>query len=333
MRYFNTILSGILLTCAAFAQEVELFRGWTDNLEAAKKEAKGRQCFLLIAFLGPNWCEYSDKLEEEVLSQKAFKNLLKRKFVFVRVDIPENLEEKNCSEKELRKKYNVEECPCIVLATSEGEIIAKLDYLPITCSHFASYIRQICNDYNQLNQLSKLELRQMKVDEIKHFYTCAGRLADTACKKILLNQGLKVDRGPYFLVEKYGNLLASGTVSSRTLNRLRNRIVARDPQNKQGYQRKLALIDFELREGKKTSNQVIQPLVRYLSEFGSKDLENAWKLEMKISQYLFSRNQVEEALKHAQLSLEVAPKKAQKDIVKSIEYLQKVTENSHRNRS
>lgn len=322
MRFINRIVAGLLLTCGIFAQEIEPLQGWTDNLKAAQAEAQERSCPLLIAFLGPNWCEYSDKLEEEILTQKAFSDQLKEDFVFVRIDIPEDFDEGDYFGKSLKEKYGVEECPSVVMATGEGEAIAKLDYLPITCSHFASYVKQVYSDYMRVSHLARRELRQMKADEIQHLYARAGRLADTTFKQALMKQGLKVDRGPYFLVEEYGNLLASGAVSERKLNRLRSRVVARDPQNEQGCLRKLALIDFQTRTEGKTPEQVIQPLVQYLTEFGPKDPENAWRLEMKISQYLFSRNQIESALKHAKLCYDLAPKEAQKEIAQSIEYLQ-----------
>lgn len=317
MRFF----AGLILTICCFSGET--FEGWVDTLESAQKVAHARHCPILIAFLGPNWCKFSDKLEEEILSQEAFKERLGEEMVFVKIDIPEDFEEKNFYGKGFKEAYGVEECPCVVLADENGAAIAKLEYLPITCHQFASNVQQLLSDYKRVSHLDKKELKQLKIDEIKHLYARAGHLADATFKQVLMDQGLKVDRGPYFLVEKYGSMLASGTVSERKLKRMRKKVVSRDPKNQQGCLRRLALIDFEASDGAQTPESVIEPLVQYLHQFGSKDKENAWRLELKISQYLYGKDRIEEALKHAKLSYQLAPPLAQKEIAHSIDYLEK----------
>lgn len=322
MKFLHIGMLGFLLQFAAMAHEIELVEDWTDHFLRAKEEAQKRHCALLIAFLGPNWCEHSDQLENEILSQKEFKDQLGEQFVFVRVDIPEDFDQKTYFGKTLKEKYGVEECPTIVIITENGKLIAKLDNLPITCQQLIAQVKQLQSDYQRFVVLNQKELRNMKVDEIQHLYARAGHLADATFKQALMKQGLKIDRGPYFLVEKYGNLLASGLASERQLIRLRNRVIARDPQNERGCLRKLALIEFESRSEGKLPGEVIEPLIQYLKAFGCRDSEHAWQLEMKISQYLFSCDQIHEALKHARLSFDSAPEEAQKEIAHSIEYLQ-----------
>lgn len=321
MRVFNVLFAVFFLTCSGFA-EVDELMGWVDSVEAAQKVAKQRDLPLLIAFLGPNWCNFSDTLEEEILSQEVFARLLECEAILVKIDIPEDFEKSNYYGKELKEAFYVDECPCLVLADINMKSIAKLDYLPVTCDHFVRYVKQIMGDYNRMSHLARSELKQMKVDELQHLYARAGHLADVTFKKALMKQGLKVDRGPYFLVEQYGNLLASGTASDRELKKIRRKVYVRDPFNKQGYLRKLAMIDFKTKIGSKTPEEVIAPLISYLQQFGPKDPENAWKLEMKISQFLFSKNQIEGALKHAKLSFDKAPPEAKSEIAQSIEYLQ-----------
>lgn len=321
MRIFNILFVAMVVTCSGFSQ-IEPLKGWMDNVEDAQREAKERNLPLLIAFLGPNWCSFSDELEEEILSQKGVTELLGKEMILVKIDIPEDFEESHYYGKELKESFHIDECPSLVLTDSQTHPIAKLNYLPVTPEHFVRYVKQIMGDYERVSHLARRELKQMKVDEIKHLYARAGHLADITFKKALMKQGLKVDRGPYFLVEKYGSLLASGTASERKLRKIRNKVLARDPENEQGCLRKLALIDFESRIDEKTPEEVVAPLISYLRDFGPKDPENAWKLEMKISQYLFSKNKIEGALKHARLSYDSAPDNAKREIAQSIEYLQ-----------
>ncbi len=339
MVYFKHIFISALFAVSGFAsvekrvhfsQEVEVnenipLEGWFDDFADAQKAAQDQQKPLLIAFLGPNWCPFSDKLEAEILGDTVFTKILKKDVILFKVDIPEDFEQESFVGHELKQQYDVDECPSIVLVDPKGQEIAKLEYLPIESDAFAGYIKQILADYERVSHLEKNQIRQMKIDELQYFYTRAGHLADETFKRVLLNQGLKVDKGSYFLLEQYGHMLASGHFKERKLKRVRNKILARDPKNELGCRRKLALLDFEaLASVKKSTNTetVIQPIVDYLQKFAANDEDNVWQLEMKISQYLYSQNKIEESLKHAKASLAIAPEEVQKEIHQSIEYLQ-----------
>ena len=323
MQYFKHICIGLLFSINSFAS-IPL-EGWYDDFAQAQKVALEKQKPLLIAFLGPNWCPFSDKLETEVLGDEAFAKILNKEVIFCKVDIPEDFEQEPFIGQELKQQYDVDECPSIVLVEPKGHEIAKLEYLPIESDAFASYIKQILADYERVSHLEKNQIKQMKVDELRYLYAKAGHLADETFKKALLDQGLRVDRGSYFLLEQYGGMLANGHFKERKLKKVRNKIIARDPHNELGCRRKLALLDFEaLASVKKPKNTetVIQPIVEYLQKFSKDDRANVWQLEMKISQYLYSQNKIEESLKHAKASLAAAPEDVQKEINQSIEYLQ-----------
>jgi len=298
---------------------------WHDNYVEAKKIAIQEEKPLLIAFLGPNWCPFSDQLEAEVLADDAFLKNIENEVVLLKIDIPEDFDEKGFPGVELKNQFQIEECPALVLAEPTGEEIAKLAFLPIEQKEFTQTIKETLADYRKVSRLTKQKLDQLKGEELKTLYSKAGHLADTTFKKALFEQGLKSDKGPFFLLEEYSNLLTSGRISGWKLRTLRKKIVARDPQNEEGYQRKLAVMDFEALACVKKPQKVdivVAPLVEYLQNFGKNDQENAWQLEMKISQYFFTQNRIEDALRHAQASLDVAPDDLKKDIAKSIEYLQ-----------
>lgn len=316
-RFFFLLLVSQVVVVAQGIEEA-----WMDSVQTAQRAAEKRNCPLLIAFLGPNWCSFSDKLEEEVLFQDEFISQLKDQVVFVKVDIPKDFEQRSFYGKALKQKYCIDECPCVVLADSDGGAIAKLEYLPIGCAQFATYVKQVLDDYNRVSHLVGRELKQLKVDEVKHLYARSGRFVDTRFRIALLEQGLKIDRGPYFLAEQYARLLAEGTGSRRKLKRIRNKVLARDPKNEEGCLRKLALSEFASMGDSANPEQAIAPLLQYLKRFGSEDAENAWRLEMKISQYLFGKHCIEGALEHAKRSYDLAPDTAQKEIAQSIQYLQ-----------
>jgi len=335
-------LTGLILGAASFSsieeqlitsQEVSIgennsLDGWLDDFSAAKALAEKQNKPLLIAFLGPNWCTPSDELEEEILSRKGFLQSIKNDVVLFKVDIPDDFDDpklENSQEVLLKKQYKVCECPSLILASSSGEAIAKLEYLPLKKEDFTNYIHEMLSNYQQIAELTKTkEFKNLEADELRNLYTKAGKLADAHFKDAFLKQGLKKDKSTYFLLEKYGKLLAREG-KRRKIRKVRNKILARDPKNAKGAQLQLAMMDFEalshIKKPKHTED-AIKPLTRYLKKFGSSDQKNAWKVEMKISQYLYGQNHVKDALKHAKASIEIAPESARPEIAQSIKYLQ-----------
>ncbi|MBS0628618.1 MAG: hypothetical protein JSS30_00155 [Verrucomicrobia bacterium] len=304
MRYFKVIFS-LLFTVQCVAS-LPYYERWLDNFDEAQEEAQKLHRPLLIAF------------ELEGKSTVAHLSSLDGKVVFLRIAIPDIYEEDSQINR-LREKYHIESCPTFILVEPNGHEIGKLD------APRADEIVTMLEDYSLV---SKASLHSLKVDQLQALYAHAGKLADTTFKQALLEEGLKVDQGPYFLLEQYGGMLAKHGVKNRESKMLRNRIIARDLQNEKGCRRQLALMDFESlsKVGQTlTAKAVVKPLIDYLQKFGAKDPENAWQIELKISQYLFSRDQVEEALKHANASLKMAPASERQEIAKSVDYLKTLT--------
>lgn len=300
---------------------------WFDDFSKAKALAEEKGLSILIAFLGPSWCEFSDQLEADVLSSPSFYEQIEP-IVRVKVDIPKDWEEGSFPGKALKEAYHVKQCPVFVLVDPSGRPIAKLCNIPLQPDACASIVKKTLGDYYDVALLAEeRSVRKLGANELKTLYAKAGRLADTAFKRALLKEGLKVDKTPYFLIEEYGSRLASGELKGRRLSHLRKKIFARDPKNYGGYMRQLALLDFEAlatsTKEEKNAGKVIAPLLKYLKNFGSRDLENAWKIEMKISQYLFGRDHLEEAIEHAKASLTLAPGQEHAEVLQSIEYLEK----------
>jgi thiol:disulfide interchange protein len=86
-----------------------------DDYDAAlaKAEAEGKP--LLLFFTAP-WCEYSRRLEAEVLTSVDAQAATSR-FVCVRVDVGRN---------DLRQQYRVKVFPTIIPATSRGTASQRL---------------------------------------------------------------------------------------------------------------------------------------------------------------------------------------------------------------
>lgn len=304
--------------------------GWFDDFSTAQQIALKHKKFLLIAFLGPSWCPWSDKLEAEILVDKTFIEGVKKEVVLLKVDLPQDFEKSSSKDNSflhLKQRYQIQECPTLVLAQSTGEEIAKLKYLPLNSREYVTYVKEVLLDFNNMLYATKEHyFKLLQVEEIKKLYAKAGKFADQTFKRMLLEKGLKEDQGTYFLLEQYGQFLSDRGIQNKKTEKLRKKILERDPKNEDGVRLKLAIMDFEslasVTQSLHTSDTVVKPLIDYLKQYGKQDVENAWKLEMKISQYLYGKDQVSSALDHAKASYAIAPEKEKKDIAESIEYLQ-----------
>lgn len=106
--------------------------GWINDLEAAKATAAKEKKDLLIDFTGSDWCGWCIKLNEEVFSKDAFRNVVPNDFVLVELDFPQD-ESKTTPEikkrnEVLQQQYAVEGFPTIILADAQGRPYAKTGY-------------------------------------------------------------------------------------------------------------------------------------------------------------------------------------------------------------
>lgn len=105
--------------------------GWITDFEAAKKTAAEKKLPILADFSGSDWCGWCIKLDQEVFSQKEFKEFARDNFVLFMADFPraKNQDEKTRKQNaELMKKYDVEGFPTVLLMDAEGKVLARTGY-------------------------------------------------------------------------------------------------------------------------------------------------------------------------------------------------------------
>lgn len=294
---------------------------WSANYAQELETAKFENKLVLLAFVGRDWCPWSDKFFQETLSEPQFINALKDLVVFVRVDFPYS---ENAPESEgLKEKYHIQQLPTLVIASPREEEVAKIGYLPLKPSEFAVHIEQILQGYKKLiTKIGQRELSELSVEEIRHLYQEACTYHLTKYKEVFFSLGLKLDPGPFFLVEKYGELMK---VKPKKAKALRREIEKRDPKNKHGSYLQLAIFDFQAQaEKSEDSHKVLKPLRKYLKKFGQKDLENSWRLHMMIAQYLFHKNgDKKEIVKQVQAALDQAPEEFKNELTEFFNDMEK----------
>ncbi len=100
---------------------------WTTDLDAAKAKAATEGKSVLIDFTGSDWCGYCIKLKKEVFDTPEFEALAKDDFLFVEIDLPNNVnrvgQELYAKNQALCKQYKISGFPTIMIMSPEGYII------------------------------------------------------------------------------------------------------------------------------------------------------------------------------------------------------------------
>ena len=106
--------------------------GWTDDFEAAKKQAAAEGKLLLVDFSGSDWCGWCKKLDREVFAKPEFLKGVKKDFVLVMIDSPKDkslLSEKAAKQNpELLRQYKISGYPTVLILDAEGEVLEQTGY-------------------------------------------------------------------------------------------------------------------------------------------------------------------------------------------------------------
>ena len=104
-------------------------KGWSEDYAAACETAKKENKFVLLAFSGSDWCGWCMKMEKEIYSNKSFIDGVKKRFIPVMIDSPQNKEILSPLAKKqnakLVKEFNVHGYPSTVVVRPNGEVVKR----------------------------------------------------------------------------------------------------------------------------------------------------------------------------------------------------------------
>jgi len=101
---------------------------WTENVDAAMKQAKAEQKDVLMEFTGSDWCPPCIQLKKNVFDTDHFKTEAPKHFVLVQLDFPHNKpqsEELKAQNRKWAEKFAVPGFPTIMLLDAEGQPYAR----------------------------------------------------------------------------------------------------------------------------------------------------------------------------------------------------------------
>ncbi|MDM7924881.1 MAG: thioredoxin family protein [bacterium] len=119
---------------------------WSDDFNRALAEAKKTGKTLLVDFTGSDWCPWCIKLNDEVFSQKAFKDFAAANLVLMMADfprtkkLPENVKSQNQT---LAERFGVQGFPTIVLLKGDGTKIGETGYQPGGAEAYVGHLKSL----------------------------------------------------------------------------------------------------------------------------------------------------------------------------------------------
>lgn len=302
---------------------------WYSDYQQALQKSRETSLPMMIFFSGSDWNALSMKIRKEVLSSSDFIKKVMGKFIFLEADYPKHsLQDEKIFQQNLMLKalFKVEELPSIVLVSPEEREIRKLrSFGSETGANLGSCLCHIVESDSLLRNAEPI-MASLPMSELQHLYCLAEELSREEFLAQALEIGVRND-DYFFLSEKFRLLVESGKMDTEECQRIKKHLLSKDSKNEKHTHFTVALIEFQelakrSREGvRQDASQVIAPLESYLSQFRHQDKESVWRIEMMIAQFYLESDQWCNALQHAEVAFDAAPKEARSHISRSLEYI------------
>lgn len=309
---------------------------WLTNYDEAIKISRATSKPVILFFTGSDWCSWCTKLEDEVLRTPEFADMTADKFVFVKIDFPLNrvqAPETAAQNKRLQKQFDIPGFPTLVILDAvQQKPIGTSGYRPGGGKQYAVFLLKLVDEHTAYKQkLENIDKNPLSGAELKQLYEQAVELKRDGDASYIATVGANTDQKNFFLLERYRLLAEQGQHLSDGALSIRKQLLASDPSNLKLTHYQVAIIDFEAACRSKSDNlsseTTVASLVNYLDNFGEKDKDNRWRLQMLICQVFFENNNYNEALRYAQSSYDSAPLGARPEISTAISSLE--SKNQH----
>jgi len=140
--------------------------GFTDDMDAALKDAKASGRLVYACFSGSDWCGWCKKLDKEVFSKPGFVDSVTNDYVLVYVDSPSNKE--LLSEKaqkanpKLVEKYGIHGFPTALILDADGKEIAKTGYRRGGSEKYVKHLKALKKNGAEIKKLRE------EIDKLEH---------------------------------------------------------------------------------------------------------------------------------------------------------------------
>ncbi len=269
--------------------------------------------------LGSNECLWSEKFRQEILDDPLFLQSVGSNAAVWCAHLKNEREEEA-----FRKRYHLDDLPAILLMDPRGKEFARLGFLPLDARGYGQTIADLIEDFEQI--CARME---GSFDEVswKGLYAKAKRLSTSYYKNALLERGIKQEKGIFFHLERYAELLQKNKLRSAKVQKWKEKILEIDKKKACGARFQMAVLEFQknvmgFKKGDRLE-KALKPLTRYVAEFGKKEPQYLWQAELMIAEFLCTQGEITTALHHAQLSYDAAPDDAKLRIADTITLIER----------
>lgn len=311
-------MNRILLHCFLIAvfNFVYTEEPWKLDEQRVYQTAQRENLPIAALFLAEGKCPWSQKLSQDVLSNAHFQNQIRAHAILWAP----------AQSQPLQQKYEIKEYPQVLLLDPQGKEFARFGYLPLDAAGYVDAVA--CLTQNFQDVCIAMEQEEGTIDEEQwiNLYLKAKTLSAPYFKQVILEQGLKKEKGNFFHLEKLKGAFEKHKLKNPQVVKLKSELLKRDPDNKWGTHFKVALLEFQKatsRKSKGRPEKVIKPLLRYIQTQGKRDAENLWKAEVAIAEFLFEKKALTSALEHIQAAYEAAPEAMKPLVAETLLYMQK----------
>lgn len=105
--------------------------GWSEDYARCQELAKSTNRPIFALFTGSDWCGWCVRLNNEVLSQKAFQDYADKSLILFKADFPKSIHQSNelkSQNRSLQQKYGIRGYPTVLLLDASGNVLGKTGY-------------------------------------------------------------------------------------------------------------------------------------------------------------------------------------------------------------
>jgi thioredoxin-related protein len=105
---------------------------WLTDNDEAQEEAHRADRPVFIIFVGSDWCVWSGRMADEILSTPQFAEYALENLILLKVDFPRSIklpEARMKKNRQLQKKYRISGYPTVVVTDPDGNVLGKLVYM------------------------------------------------------------------------------------------------------------------------------------------------------------------------------------------------------------
>lgn len=284
MRVVLFFIFGIIFSVSSFAEEVRPS---------------------LLLFLGND--PYSKVVREYLAASLEFQEMCSGLVEFKEIS---TLEEDNLA---YLKQLDIERSPTLLLLDPVYAEVLRLEGREIEMAHL--FIEKRLSDLKRVVHFLDSLAQQQDPLAIKDVFLVARSFKNRKILEPIIEAGVRLDPTPFFLVEKY-------RIAQEDREYLRRQIMRRNSKKDLKIDFEIALIDFEYNKSKGVkSEKAALPLINFIKQVGSKDMDLKFLAEEKLMVYFFSQSKMKEALVHGAETLKLAPLHSREAVEERYRYI------------